>query len=58
MKAAVYYKKNDVRVVDIPVPEVGERDVRIRVKFCGVCGNGPAHLPRRRRARRRCPRAR
>jgi len=38
MKAAVYFKKHDMRVVDILVPEVGERDVRIKVKFCGVCG--------------------
>ncbi len=38
MKAAVYYKKNDVRVMDIPMPEVGERDVRVRIKYCGVCG--------------------
>lgn len=38
MKAAVYFKKHDVRVVDIPVPEVGERDVRVKIKFCGVCG--------------------
>jgi L-iditol 2-dehydrogenase len=38
MKAAVYYKKNDVRVVDIPMPDVGDYDVRIAVKYCGVCG--------------------
>ena len=38
MRAAVYFKKHDVRVVDIPMPEVGERDVRVKIKICGVCG--------------------
>lgn len=38
MKAAVYFKKNDLRVMDIEVPELGDRDVLVKVKFCGVCG--------------------
>lgn len=38
MKAAVYYKKNDLRVMDIPMPELGDRDVLVKVKYCGVCG--------------------
>lgn len=38
MKAAVYYGKHDLRVVDVPVPEPGPRDVRIRIAYCGVCG--------------------
>lgn len=38
MRAAVYFKKHDVRVVDIPMPEVKERDVRVKIKICGVCG--------------------
>ncbi|MEA4898026.1 MAG: zinc-dependent alcohol dehydrogenase family protein [Christensenellaceae bacterium] len=38
MKAAVYYGKNDVRVTDVPMPECGARDVRIKIRYCGVCG--------------------
>lgn len=38
MKAAVYYGKGDLRVVDIPKPVPGPRDVLIKVKYCGVCG--------------------
>lgn len=38
MKAAVFYGKYDIRVEDIPIPRVGDDDVLIRVKACGVCG--------------------
>lgn len=38
MKAAVFYKKNDLRIEEIekPIPKPGE--VQIRVKACGICG--------------------
>jgi L-iditol 2-dehydrogenase len=38
MKAAVYYGKHDVRVTEVPVPEPGPFDVRIKIAYCGVCG--------------------
>lgn len=38
MKAAMYFKKGDLRVVDIPIPECGPGQVRIKIKYCGVCG--------------------
>ena len=38
MKAAVYFQKNDVRVIDVPMPECGANDVRIKIAYCGVCG--------------------
>ena len=38
MKAAVFYGKEDLRIQDIPKPEVGDHDVLIRVRACGVCG--------------------
>lgn len=38
MKAAVYFKAHDVRVVDVPKPVPGPHDVLIAVKYCGVCG--------------------
>lgn len=38
MKAAVYYKKHDLRVEDIPVRELKDNEVLVNVKYCGVCG--------------------
>ncbi len=39
MKAAVFYGKNDIRVMnDYPMPEIREDQVLVRVKACGVCG--------------------
>ncbi|MBT9776366.1 alcohol dehydrogenase catalytic domain-containing protein [Clostridium sp. MCC353] len=38
MKSAVFYGKHDLRVEESPLPEVGEKDVLIEVKACGVCG--------------------
>lgn len=38
MKAAVFYGKEDLRIQDIPKPEVGDHDVLIRVRACGICG--------------------
>ena len=38
MRAAVYYAANDLRVMDVPLPECGPRDVRIKLHYCGVCG--------------------
>jgi len=38
MKAAVFYGKNDLRIEQRPMPAVGQEDVLIRVRACGVCG--------------------
>ncbi len=38
MKAAVFYGKHDLRIMDIPVPEPGSGEVQIRVRACGICG--------------------
>lgn len=38
MRAAVYYGKNDFRVEDVPVPEIGPYEALVRVKVCGICG--------------------
>ena len=37
MKAAVYYGKEDLRVVDVPVPEPGPGELLVRVDACGIC---------------------
>ena len=38
MRAGVYRDKGVVRVEEVPVPEVGAREVLIKVAACGICG--------------------
>jgi L-iditol 2-dehydrogenase len=38
MRAGVYREKGVVQVEEVPVPEVGEGEVLIKVAACGVCG--------------------
>lgn len=38
MRAGVYRDKGVVRVEEVPVPEVGDREVLIKVAACGICG--------------------
>ena len=39
MKAAVLYGDEDFRYEDVADPVVGDNDVKIQVKACGVCGS-------------------
>lgn len=39
MKAAVWYGRKDVRVKDIPEPQVTAGRVKVKVKWCGICGS-------------------
>lgn len=38
MKAVVLHGKRQVSVSDFPVREVGEKDVKVSVAYCGICG--------------------
>ncbi len=38
MKAAVYEGANDIRVKEVPEPEIGPTDVLVRPKYVGICG--------------------
>jgi L-iditol 2-dehydrogenase len=38
MRAGVFREKGVVRVEEVPVPEVGEGEVLIKVAACGICG--------------------
>lgn len=38
MRAAVYYKRHDLRVEDVPVLPAGPDDVVVSLHYCGVCG--------------------
>jgi L-iditol 2-dehydrogenase len=39
MEALVLKDYLDLRLIEVDVPEVGERDVLIEVKACGICGS-------------------
>jgi len=38
MKAAVYRGMDDVRLEEVPVPEIGPGEILLRVHTCGICG--------------------
>jgi L-iditol 2-dehydrogenase len=38
MQAAVYRGINDVRLETVPVPEIGTKEILVKVHSCGVCG--------------------
>ncbi len=39
MKAAVWYGRKDLRMEDLPDPNVGKDQVKIKVRWCGICGS-------------------
>lgn len=52
MRAAVYHGVEDVRIEDVPEPELGPTDVSVAVDACGICGSdlheyrsGPIFIP-------------
>ncbi len=54
MKAAVWYGREDVRILDLPEPVVAQDQVKIRVRWCGICGSdvheyraGPIIIPKK-----------
>ncbi len=38
MRVAVYYRNNDVRLEDRPIPEIGDGEILVKVKASGICG--------------------
>ncbi|MCH4200978.1 2,3-butanediol dehydrogenase [Clostridium tyrobutyricum] len=52
MKAALWYDRNDVRVEEIDEPQVKKGYVKVKIKWCGICGSdlheylgGPIFIP-------------
>ena len=39
MRAAVYHGVKDIRVEDVPEPNTGPGEVKVKVKYCGICGS-------------------
>ncbi|MEM7443896.1 MAG: zinc-binding dehydrogenase [Pseudomonadota bacterium] len=38
MKAAVYHALDDIRIEDVPVPEIGADEILLKTLACGLCG--------------------
>jgi (R,R)-butanediol dehydrogenase/meso-butanediol dehydrogenase/diacetyl reductase len=52
VRAAVFHDQRDLRVDDVPEPEIRPGDVKIEVSWCGICGSdlheylaGPIFIP-------------
>lgn len=39
MRVAMYYNNRDVRIEDVPVPEIAESELLLKVKASGICGS-------------------
>jgi len=39
MRAAMYYANDDVRIVDLPKPQVGPGEILVKVRASGICGS-------------------
>ena len=39
MKAAIYHGIRDLRVEEVPEPNPGRGEVKVKVKYCGICGS-------------------
>ena len=39
MKVAMYYNNNDVRIEEMPVPEIDDNELLVKVRVCGICGS-------------------
>ena len=39
MKAAVYHNNDDIRIEEMPVPEIGPGEILVRIESSGICGS-------------------
>jgi threonine dehydrogenase-like Zn-dependent dehydrogenase len=39
MQAAVYYGPRDIRVEEVPLPDLAEDELLVRIRACGICGS-------------------
>jgi len=39
MRVAVWYNNKDVRIEEMPVPQIGAGELLVRVEACGICGS-------------------
>lgn len=50
MRVGMYYSNQDVRVEEMPVPEIGPEEVLLKVEACGICGSDLMEWYRRHKA--------
>ncbi len=43
MQVAMYYGSNDIRLEEMPIPEIGNQEMLIRVIASGICGSDVMH---------------
>lgn len=39
MKVAMYYSPKDIKIEETPTPEIGEDEILVEMKACGICGS-------------------
>ena len=39
MRVAMYYRNDDIRLEDLPVPQIGPGELLMRVEASGICGS-------------------
>jgi L-iditol 2-dehydrogenase len=39
MRVAMYYSNRDIRVEDVPIPEIGPGELLVRIRASGICGS-------------------
>ncbi len=39
MKVARYYSRHDIRLEEVPVPQIGPGEILVQVEACGLCGS-------------------
>ncbi|MBW2109298.1 MAG: alcohol dehydrogenase catalytic domain-containing protein [Deltaproteobacteria bacterium] len=39
MRVAMYYNNRDIRIEELPVPEIGPGELLLRIHACGICGS-------------------
>jgi len=39
MKAAIFHKSFDMTTEEVEIPEIGDREVLVKIKACGICGS-------------------
>ncbi len=39
MKVAMYYGQQDIRIEEVPIPEIREDEILVKMNACGICGS-------------------
>jgi L-iditol 2-dehydrogenase len=52
LRAAVYYRNDDIRLEEVPNPEIGPGELLLEVSMCGICGSDVMEWYRVRKAPR------